>query len=220
MTSTFVCSQLAFLHKSFQTRLVLALVRTFAGLKSLYFNLVLITIIMILTWPQTCLLKSVWWVNALEQPTKLHLKGCSPVWIRTWHTSLFFSPNSFPHLQWAMNSKLIESNVRRNERLPFAFEFSDIVMNDFRVSLKLEKCSPWLSRTNFTRISDLVEVALFNVNRHFTSTFEFVPTNVTIPVLVWRENPMSLLMRWKVSFTFKNFPTNWTWKMIFISETK
>lgn len=78
--------------------------------------------------------------------------------------------------------KMINSSISSKNLvlivLPFAFELTNVVMKNFNMSLKLEKCSPGFSRTLITRITDLVQMSLLDVNRHLASTFKLVAANI------------------------------------------
>lgn len=111
-------------------------------------------------------------------------------------------------------------------------------MENFHVSLQLEQRSPRFVRADLARIPecnfsamrickvslqsfipDLVQVTFLDMHSHFASTLKFIAAEITIPVLVWRQNAMSLLVSREIPFALQNLATNRTWQMIFASET-
>lgn len=93
-------------------------------------------------------------------------------------------------------------------------------MENFYVSLKLEERSPRLARADLAGVSDLVQMPLFDVNRHFAAALEFISTDIAVPIFVWRQYSVGLFVGGKISFAFQDFPTNRTRQVVFTPEMR
>jgi hypothetical protein len=118
---------------------------------------------------------------------------------------LFFSPNSFPHLKQDF-SYFFFKTLQINS--PFTLELSNIIVEDFDVTLKLEKCSPRFVRTDFAGVTNFKDVSFFYVDCHFAATFELIAANVTVPIFIGRKNSVGFFVSAQISFAFENFPAN------------
>lgn len=93
-------------------------------------------------------------------------------------------------------------------------------MENLHVSLKLEERSPRFARADVAGVSDLVEMPLLDVDRHFAAALEFVSADITIPIFVWRQYSVGLFVGRKVSFALQDFSTNRTRQVVFTPEMR
>jgi hypothetical protein len=133
MASCFMSKQFTFFHKSFSATFLLTFVRTFACMR-----------------PHVS--SEIGLMSKLSEAV-MTFKGLLTFFPKK-SNNLFLFKLSSNQLHTSVNSYVTCQFIFLTKFLVaiFAFKLTDILMEDFDVSLKLKKCTPGLVWTNFARI--------------------------------------------------------------------